>query len=122
MGTQKRKGPSLPWQHSGMAAANAAQLRVMSHMGHMNFSDLMNHTAYGRNGSAYRVINRSTTLVQGQPGLHDFRADWDPGRSWTNPSGLTEFTAKMRCHAKKTREKLRVHNPSGYGLDEWCQD
>ena len=104
-----------------MAAAAAAQLRVMAHMGHMNFSELMNHTVdhYGRNESAYRAINRSTTLVQGH---RDYREDFDPSREWSNPTGLTEFTAKMRCHAKKQREKIRTQNPSGYGLDEWCQD
>ena len=53
---------------AGMAAAAAAQLRVMAHMSHgsMNFSGLMNQTTdhYGRNGSVYRGINRSTALVQ----------------------------------------------------------
>ena len=109
---------------AGMAAAAAAQLRVMAHMSHgsMNFSGLMNQTTdhYGRNGSAYRGINRSTALVQA--GVHDGREEFDPDREWNNPSGLTEFTAKMRCHAKPQREKLRTQNPSGYGLDEWCQD
>jgi len=109
---------------AGMSAAAAAQLRVMAHMSHgsMNLSGLMNQTTdhYGRNGSAYRAINRSTTLVA--PGLHDSRADFDPTREWSNPTGLTEFTARMRCHAKPQREKLRTQNPSGYGLDEWCQD
>ena len=63
-----------------MSAAAAAQLRVMAHMSHgsMNLSGLMNQTTdhYGRNGSAYRAINRSTTLVA--PGLHDSRADFTP--------------------------------------------
>lgn len=106
-----------------MAAANAAQLRVMAHMSHgsLNLSGLMNQSVdrYGRNGSTYRAINRTTTLVQG---THERSADFDPSREWSNPTGLTEFTARMRCHAKKQREKLRTQNPSGYGLDEWCQD
>jgi hypothetical protein len=107
-----------------MSAAAAAQLRVMAHMSHgsMNLSGLMNQTTdhYGRNGSAYRAINRTTALVQG--GIHHSRADFDPTREWSNPTDLTEFTARMRCHAKPQREKLRTQNPSGYGLDEWCQD
>ena len=105
-----------------MSAAAAAQLRVMAHMSHgsMNLSGLMNQTTdhYGRNGSsAYRSINISTALVQAHS-----RDDFDPSREWSNPTGLTEFTARMRCHAKPQREKLRTQNPSGYGLDEWCQD
>ena len=103
-----------------MTAANTAQLRIMAQMGHMNFSELHNHSHWWRNSTGPRSSNRSTALVQRMKDMYPNAPLPDERRDWTNNEGLTEFTAKMRCHARRGRQKIK-YSPN-YGLDEWCQD